>query len=94
MNEIKTGNAAVEETTLALKKVQESVSAVAEMMKASKDRANAQASSMKEINIGIEQISNVVNVNSATAVQASQVSGDLSAQSQGLNALIDEFNIR
>ncbi|WP_027438028.1 methyl-accepting chemotaxis protein [Lachnospira multipara] len=94
MNEIKNGNAAVEETTEALKKVQESVSAVAEMMKTSKDRANAQASSMKEINIGIEQISNVVNVNSATAVQASEVSSDLSAQSQGLNALIDEFNIR
>ena len=49
---------------------------------------------MKEINIGIEQISNVVNVNSATAVQASEVSSNLSAQSQGLNSLIDEFNIR
>ncbi len=93
MEEIQNGNSVVDETTKALEQVQDSVNDVAMMMAESGEMAANQATSMEEIQLGIEQISSVVSNNSATAQQTSAVSHELSDQSDALNELISKFNI-
>ena len=46
---------------------------------------------VKQVNIGVEQISNVVQTNSATAQQSAAASEELSAQSQTLQKLVNNF---
>lgn len=94
MDEIKNGNDVVTETMEALRVVQESVDGVAQMMEESGEMARQQVGSMIEIDKGIEQISNVVQSNSATAQESSAVSQQLSEESEGLNVLIEKFRIK
>ena len=93
MEEINNGNAVVAETTEALDAMQHSVEEITEMIIETGDLAEQQAQSMDEIDKGIEQISNVVQNNSATAQESSAVSVELSEQSESLNKLIGQFTI-
>ncbi|WP_027208633.1 methyl-accepting chemotaxis protein [Butyrivibrio hungatei] len=93
MEEIKNGNAVVAETTDALDAMQHSVEEITEMIKNTGNLAQAQAQSMEEIDKGIEMISGVVQKNSETAEQSSEVSKELSIQSESLNDLIGKFTI-
>lgn len=93
MDEIKNGNAVVAETTEALDAMQHSVEEITEMIIETGNLAGQQAQSMDEIDRGIEQISNVVQNNSATAQESSAVSLELSEQSESLNKLIGQFTI-
>lgn len=93
MDEIGNGNAVVAETTEALDAMQHSVEEITEMIIETGDLAGQQAQSMDEIDKGIEQISNVVQNNSATAQESSAVSLELSEQSESLNKLIGQFTI-
>ena len=47
-----------------------------------------------QIQQGIDQISSVVQTNSATAEQSAAASEELSGQAQMLKGLIDRFNLR
>ncbi len=93
MEEIKNGNAVVAETTDALDAMQHSVEEITDMIKNTGNLAQAQAQSMEEIDKGIEMISGVVQKNSETAEQSSEVSRELSIQSESLNDLIGKFTI-
>ena len=93
MEEIKNGNAVVAETTDALDAMQHSVEEITDMIKNTGNLAQAQAQSMEEIDKGIEMISGVVQKNSETAEQSSEVSKELSVQSESLNDLIGRFTI-
>ncbi|WP_026655514.1 methyl-accepting chemotaxis protein [Butyrivibrio sp. AE3003] len=93
MEEIKNGNAVVAETTDALDAMQHSVEEITDMIKNTGNLAQAQAQSMEEIDKGIEMISGVVQKNSETAEQSSEVSKELSIQSESLNDLIGKFTI-
>ena len=93
MEEIKNGNAVVAETTDALDAMQHSVEEITDMIKNTGNLAQAQAQSMEEIDKGIEMISGVVQKNSETAEQSSEVSKELSIQSESLNDLIGRFTI-
>ncbi|WP_158589434.1 methyl-accepting chemotaxis protein [Butyrivibrio sp. CB08] len=93
MEEINNGNAVVAETTEALDAMQHSVEEITEMIIETGDLAGQQAQSMDEIDRGIEQISSVVQNNSATAEESSAVSVELSEQSESLNRLIGQFTI-
>ena len=94
MDEIANGNDVVAETTQALEKVQGSIAEITGMIQQTEQMASDQAFSMVEINDGIEQISNVIQSNSATALESSNVSQDLSQQSEDLNRLIDQFRLK
>jgi len=93
MEEIKNGNAVVGETTDALDAMQHSVEEITDMIKNTGNLAQTQAQSMEEIDKGIEMISGVVQKNSETAEQSSEVSRELSIQSESLNDLIGRFSI-
>ena len=91
LNEIEKGNGVVKETQEAMTKAQESVNDVVAIIQETGEFAEHQADSMKEINGGIEAISNVIQDNTATAEQSSAVSNELSEQSEALTALIGQF---
>ena len=87
------GNTVVEETNEALTQVAQSITDIQTIMQENSDAAANQKTAMEEINRGIEQISQVVQANSATAEESNAISEELSAQSQSLNSLIQQFKI-
>ncbi len=94
MEEIRNGNDVVAETTEALQQMQASVEEITGMIADTGEMAQQQAASMEEINDGIDQISSVVQSNSETAQESSNVSQSLTAQSEDLNRLINQFKLR
>lgn len=70
-------------------KVEEVVSTVDIISKSSKE----QADSIKEITIGVDQISAVVQTNSATSQQSAAASEELSGQANILNNLVERFTL-
>lgn len=58
------------------------------------NESTKQARSIMEINQGIEQISSVVQANSATAEQSAAASQEMSAQSVVLNDIVSRFKLR
>lgn len=53
-----------------------------------------QAEAISQIRTGIEQISNVVQTNSATAEQSAAASEELTAQADAMKTLVSRFNLR
>lgn len=94
LREISNGNSVVQATQEALQRVQESVNDVVAIINETGEIAENQARSMNEINSGIEQISDVIQTNTATAEESSAVSMELTEQSNNLNNLINQFQIR
>lgn len=56
--------------------------------------SNEQADSISQVTVGMEQISNVVQTNSATAEQSAAASEELSGQAQMLKNLVARFQLR
>ena len=56
--------------------------------------SNDQASEIAQINLGIEQVSQVVQTNSATAEESAAASQELSGQAEMLKNLVATFKIR
>ena len=56
--------------------------------------SNSQADAMKELEIGIEQISEVIQNNSAAAQETPATSEELSAQSTTLEELLKQFELK
>ncbi|MBR1931961.1 MAG: HAMP domain-containing protein [Lachnospiraceae bacterium] len=94
LSEIDGGSQTVESTSAALSEVinhiQEIVSDVEEMEKASE----IQAQSAREVNRGIDVIANAVQNTSATAQESSATSEELFAQAESLNALVEQFVLK
>ena len=55
--------------------------------------SNEQADSITLVTQGIDQISGVVQMNSATAEESAAASEELSGQAQMLKNLVDQFNL-
>ena len=54
----------------------------------------AQADSIAQITIGVDQISSVVQTNSATAQESAAASEELSSQSQLMKNLVGRFKLK
>ncbi|MBE5872980.1 MAG: HAMP domain-containing protein [Lachnospiraceae bacterium] len=94
LEEIEVGNRIVEHTMESINTVLENMEAFAGMASGAADASRVQADMLNQVVAGIEQISNVVQSNSAAAQENNAVSEELSAQSVGLNELIDRFVLR
>ena len=70
-------------------KVQEVVSTIGEISAASRAQANA----IQEITAGVDQISTVVQTNSATSEQSAAASEELSGQANILSHLVKRFRL-
>ena len=89
LQEIENGNQITEKTVAALNKILESMNDFANAAKGASESSTEQANMLKPI----EQISSVVQSNSAAAEETSATSQELSAQSEGLKNLVGRFKL-
>lgn len=94
LQEIEHGNQITDRTAEALNRVVEGIEDLANESRKAMEESNAQADAMAQIEQGIEQISTVVQNNSATAEETSATSEELSAQATNMNELTDAFRLR
>ena len=81
------------DTNKALHDVIMSAQKVLEEMTLISDATEEQADSIAQVTIGIDQISSVVQTNSATAEQSAAASEELSSQADLLKKLVSQFNL-
>lgn len=94
IQEIEKGNEIMVKTTKAIETVIEGIRQLAVSTKEISDLSNAQADAMKQLELGVEQISEVIQSNSAAAEETSATSEELSAQSEALRELVAKFTIK
>ncbi|MBQ8842473.1 MAG: methyl-accepting chemotaxis protein [Ruminiclostridium sp.] len=91
---VKNGSAIVEETAELMNKVSEATLKVNQLVNSIAEASKEQAASAGQVTVGIDQISGVVQTNSATAEESAAASEELSSQSAMLKDLIGAFNLR
>lgn len=92
--EIEHGNDITSKTTAAIESVIEGIKMLAVSTKEISELSDAQADAMRQLELGVEQISEVIQNNSAAAQETSATSEELSAQSDNLEGLVGQFKIR
>jgi len=93
LSEVDNGNAMAKRAQEGLGDVVDGIEVLAAATKESSENFRTQADTMVQIEQGIEQISSVVQSNSAAAEQTSATSQELSAQAVTLNDLIGQFKL-
>lgn len=70
------------------------MSAIADTSETLSEKSTNQAKAMEHVTLGINQISGVVQSNSAAAEETSATSEELSAQAETLAALVADFHLK
>ncbi len=91
--EIEEGNELAKHTAEVIEKVLESMSQIAVAAAESAAGSRTQADMLKQVEAGIEQITVVIQNNSASAEESSAVSQELSAQATTLKEKVGEFRL-
>lgn len=91
IHEVAEGNRAAERASAAIGSVVDGIRQIAEFSKGLKIMVDDQTEAMRQVELGINQISEVVQSNAATAQQASATSEELSAQAIILDELVGQF---
>ena len=92
--EVEAGNSIVENTMKAFNEVLASMESFAGMASGAADASKMQLDMLKEVGVGIDQITSVVQNNSAAAQETSAVSEELSAQATSLENMVERFRLR
>jgi len=93
IREVSKGNSVADHASSAIESVVDGIKEIADFSKNLKVMMEEQAEAMRQAEIGIDQISGVVQSNAATAQQASATSQELSAQAQMLDQLVGQFEL-
>ena len=91
LSEVAAGNEIVDHTMEAINTVLVNMESFASMATGAAEASKAQVDMLKEIEAGIEQITYVVENNSAAAEETSAVSEELSNQATGLESMVEHF---
>ncbi|MCM1182137.1 MAG: methyl-accepting chemotaxis protein [Roseburia sp.] len=91
IREVENGNKVAGRAVASIETVVEGIREVANTSKELSAASTAQATTTKEAELGITQISDVVQTNAAVAQESSATSQELSAQAEQLDALIAKF---
>lgn len=94
LQEIENGNFITEKTVKALEEILASMKSFAEAAHGISESSKNQADMLRQVEIGIEQISEVVQSNSAAAEETYATSEELSAQSEDLKNLVAQFELK
>ncbi len=94
MKEIEFGNEITVKATAAIETVIGGIKMLASSTKEISDLSDSQADAMKQLELGVEQIADVIQNNSASAQQTSATSEELSAQSTNLEELVGQFKLK
>lgn len=94
IHEIEIGNEITEKTTSSIEVVINGIKMLAQSTREISDLSETQAESMKQLEMGVEQIAEVIQNNSAAAQQTSATSEELSAQAATLEELVNQFKLK
>ncbi len=94
LTEIENGSIMVEYTMESIGTVLTNMESFAGAAAGAAEASREQADMLKQIQVRIDQISTVVQSNSASAEETSAISQELSAQAIGLEEMIDKFELR
>lgn len=90
---VKNGTQIADDTAESLIQAVNDVNEVTGIIEQISEASSDQADSISQIIIGIDQISSVVQTNSATAEESAAASEELSSQSQLMNSLVERFKL-
>jgi methyl-accepting chemotaxis protein len=93
MKKTEAGTRIADATAEALGNIVVSVEKTVELMREIAEASNYQATAVGEINRGIEQMSHVVQTNSATAEESAAATEELSSQAELLKTMVDRFSV-
>lgn len=93
IKEVSEGNSIAEHASSAIEAVVEGIKQIADFSQNLKVMMDDQAEAMRQAELGINQISGVVQSNAATAEEASATSEQLSAQAIMLDKLVGQFQL-
>lgn len=91
---VESGVRIADETAHALTEVVTSSQRMAKLVSEISQASSEQAAAIAQINLGVEQISSVVQTNSATSEETAATSVDLSNQTRAMKTLISSFKIK
>lgn len=94
LNEIEEGNTVAMKVAESMDSVVQEINDIADVSKQLSENSNVQIAAMREAEKGIDQISEVVQSNSAASEECSATSEELSAQAEAMNELISQFTLR
>ncbi len=93
MSEVEVGNRMTKETGDAMNKVMDELDKIIQEVANIRAASDRQATSVKEIRKGVEDINDVIQSNSAAAEETSATSEELAASASTLNDLLDAFEL-
>ncbi|WKY46144.1 methyl-accepting chemotaxis protein [Eubacteriaceae bacterium ES2] len=94
IEKVTAGTQIADETAIGLKVISENIEEIGDLIEKIAVASNEQATEIAQITLGIDQVSKVVQTNSATAEESAAASEELSGQAEMLKYLVDEFIIK
>ena len=94
LNEIEEGNQVAQKAADSMETVVQSINDISDTSKMLSENSNQQIAALREAEKGIEQISEVVQSNSAASEECSATSEELSAQAEAMNEMTAQFVLR
>lgn len=94
LNEIEEGNQVAQKAADSMEVVVQGINDISDTSKMLSENSNQQIVALREAEKGIEQISEVVQSNSAASEECSATSEELSAQAEAMNELTAQFVLR
>ncbi len=93
MHQVENGTKIANDTAQSLVRVVESAKSVSETIGKISQASNRQSDAIGQVTLGLDQISNVVQINSATAEESAAASKELSEQALALKELVQKFKL-
>lgn len=94
LNEIEEGNQVAQKAADSMEAVVQGINDISDTSKMLSENSNQQIAALREAEKGVEQISEVVQSNSAASEECSATSEELSAQAEAMNEMIAQFVLR
>ncbi|WP_425100286.1 methyl-accepting chemotaxis protein [Tropicibacter sp. S64] len=91
-DQVAAGERLVEETSVTLKDIVESVNEVSELVAEISASAQQQAQGVQEINVGVSELDKVTQQNAAMVNETTEASRELSGEADRLSGLLSEFS--
>ncbi len=93
IDSVEEGQKIAHDTAESLQAIVEGTSQTLHLVREIAAASSEQAMSIEQINIGVEQVSSVIQTTSATAGESANASSELSAQAGNLKDLMDRFHV-
>lgn len=94
INEIEEGNQVAQKVADSMEAVVQGINDISDTSKMLSENSNQQIAALREAEKGVEQISEVVQSNSAASEECSATSEELSAQAEAMNEMTAQFVLR